>query len=628
MNSEDSKNKRIQLKDLSLPEDLKNLEIQQCKTLCHEVRNILVSTVSKTGGHLASNLGAVELTLALHRNFSSPDDKIIWDVGHQSYTHKILTGRMDKFSTLRQENGIAGFPKPEESKHDTFISGHSSTSISIACGIAEAMKLQGKDNYTVAVIGDGAMTGGMAYEGLNNAGKSNKNLIVILNDNQMSISKNVGSLAKYLTSLRGKEKYLHTKRAVEKTLINIPVVGMPVARGIKNSKDVFRDRLLNNTQCTMFEDMGFIYLGPVDGHDISALDEVLRTAKSYKSPVLVHVSTVKGKGYLPAEKNPGEFHGISRFDIVTGNPEVSLENSYSTVFGKELAEIAGKDERICAITAAMKYGTGLQYFCEKYRERFFDVGIAEEHAVTFSAGLASMGFIPVFAVYSTFLQRAYDQLMHDVSISGVHVVLGIDRAGIVGEDGETHQGMFDVPMLISIPNTVIYSPSCYEELRMCLNQAIFKEKYITAIRYPRGCDKTVFDKSNLNLLYTFTENDNSDILLVSYGRIYDEIYKAQSILNGDGISCSLLKLTKIFPLDNEIIKKSLKYKRIIFFEESYGGISVLFGDNLLENGYKGSYEKVTAEGFVKQASIKSCLEKIGLTCEKIVEFVRKRSFSE
>ncbi|MGN1036706.1 MAG: 1-deoxy-D-xylulose-5-phosphate synthase N-terminal domain-containing protein, partial [Ruminococcus sp.] len=326
MNSEDIKKKRIQLKDLSLPEDLKNLEIQQCKTLCHEVRNILVSTVSKTGGHLASNLGAVELTLALHRNFSSPDDKIIWDVGHQTYTHKILTGRMDKFSTLRQENGISGFPKPEESEHDIFISGHSSTSISVACGVAEAMKLQGKDNYTVAVIGDGAMTGGMAYEGLNNAGKSNKNLIVILNDNEMSISKNVGSLAKYLTSLRGKEKYLHTKRAVEKTLINIPVVGMPVARGIKNSKDAFRDRLLNNTQCTMFEDMGFIYLGPVDGHDIEALDEVLRTAKSYKAPVLVHVSTVKGKGYPPAEKNPGEFHGISRFDIVTGNPEVSLEN--------------------------------------------------------------------------------------------------------------------------------------------------------------------------------------------------------------------------------------------------------------------------------------------------------------
>lgn len=629
MNNEDGKSKRIQLKDLSLPQDLKSLEIPQCKSICREVRNILISTVSKTGGHLASNLGAVELTLALHRNFSSPDDKIIWDVGHQTYTHKILTGRMDKFSTLRQENGISGFPKPEESEHDIFISGHSSTSISVACGISKAMELQGKDNYTVAVIGDGALTGGMAYEGLNNAGKSNnKNLIVILNDNEMSISKNVGSLAKYLTSLRGKEKYLHTKRAVEKTLINIPVVGMPVARGIKNSKDVFKERLLNNTQCTMFEDMGFIYLGPVDGHDIEALDEVLRTAKSYKAPVLVHVSTIKGKGYPPAEKNPGEYHGISRFDIVTGNPEVSSENSYSAVFGKELAELAGQDEKICAVTAAMKYGTGLQYFCEKYRERFFDVGIAEEHAVTFSAGLASMGFIPVFAVYSTFLQRAYDQLIHDASISGVHIVLGIDRAGIVGEDGETHQGMFDVPMLMSVPNTVIYSPSCYEELKMCLHQAIYKEKYITAVRYPRGCDKTVFNKSNLNLSYTFTDNENSDILLVSYGRIYDEVYKAQSILNGDGISCSLLKLTKIFPLSGEIVEKASEYSKIIFFEESYGGISVLFGDLLLEKGYKGEYLKINADGFIKQASVRSCLDKIGLTCEKIVEQVRKRSFEE
>lgn len=629
MNNEDGKSKRIQLKDLSLPQDLKSLEIPQCKSICREVRNILISTVSKTGGHLASNLGAVELTLALHRNFSSPDDKIIWDVGHQTYTHKILTGRMDKFSTLRQENGISGFPKPEESEHDIFISGHSSTSISVACGISKAMELQGKDNYTVAVIGDGALTGGMAYEGLNNAGKSNnKNLIVILNDNEMSISKNVGSLAKYLTSLRGKEKYLHTKRAVEKTLINIPVVGMPVARGIKNSKDVFKERLLNNTQCTMFEDMGFIYLGPVDGHDIEALDEVLRTAKSYKSPVLVHVSTIKGKGYPPAEKNPGEYHGISRFDIVTGNPEVSSENSYSAVFGKELAELAGQDEKICAVTAAMKYGTGLQYFCEKYRERFFDVGIAEEHAVTFSAGLASMGFIPVFAVYSTFLQRAYDQLIHDASISGVHIVLGIDRAGIVGEDGETHQGMFDVPMLMSVPNTVIYSPSCYEELKMCLHQAIYKEKNITAVRYPRGCDKTVFNKSNLNLSYTFTDSENSDILLVSYGRIYDEVYKAQSILNGDGISCSLLKLTKIFPLSGEIVEKASEYSKIIFFEESYGGISVLFGDLLLEKGYKGEYLKINADGFIKQASVRSCLDKIGLTCEKIVEQVRKRSFEE
>lgn len=628
MNNEDGKIKKIQLKDLSLPQDLKNLEISQCRAVCHEVRNILISTVSKTGGHLASNLGAVELTLALHRNFNSPEDKIIWDVGHQSYTHKILTGRMDRFSTLRQEDGISGFPKPEESEHDIFISGHSSTSISVACGIAEAMKLQGKDNYTVAVIGDGAMTGGMAYEGLNNAGKSNKNLIVILNENEMSISKNVGSLAKYLTSLRGKEKYLNTKRAVEKTLVNIPVVGMPVARGIKNSKDIFKDRLLYNTQFTMFDDMGFIYLGPVDGHDIEALDEVLHTAKSYKMPVLVHVNTKKGKGYLPAEKNPGEYHGISRFDILTGNPEVSSENSYSAIFGKELTELAENDERICAVTAAMKYGTGLQYFCSQHRDRFFDVGIAEEHAVTFSAGLASMGFIPVFAVYSTFLQRAYDQLIHDTSISGVHVVFGVDRAGVVGEDGETHQGMFDVPMLVSIPNTVIYSPSCYEELRLCLKQAIYNDKNIAVVRYPRGSDKTVFDKSHLNLTYTFTQNQHSNILLISYGRIYDEVYKAQSILNADGISCDLLKLTKIYPVPDEIIAKSLKYDKIIFFEESNGGISVIFGDMLLENGFKNSYSKVNAEGFIKQASVKRCLDKIGLTCERIVEYVRKKNFKD
>lgn len=624
--SEQVKNEKIQLKDLSLPEELKNLTPMQSRQLCREIRNILVSTVSKTGGHLASNLGAVELTMALHRNFSSPDDKIIWDVGHQAYTHKILTGRLDKFSTLRQEDGISGFPKPDESEHDIFISGHSSTSISVACGVAEAMRIQGKDNYTIAVIGDGAMTGGMVYEGLNNAGKSKNKMIVILNDNNMSISKNVGALAKYLTTIRGTEKYLNTKRVVEKTIVNIPVVGVSMAKGIKNSKDVFKDRLLNDTQCTMFEDMGFIYLGPVDGHNIEELDEVLHTAKSYQQPVLVHVKTVKGKGYPPAEKNPGEYHGISRFDIVTGNPEVSAGDSYSTVFGTELLSLAEKDDRICAITAAMKYGTGLQYFCDKFRERFFDVGIAEEHAVTFSAGLSAMGMIPVFAVYSSFLQRSYDQLIHDASIGKLHIVLGIDRAGIVGEDGETHQGMFDVPMLMTVPNTVIYSPSCYDELRMCLKSAVYNEKYIVAVRYPRGNDTTVFDKTSLNINYTLTENGKSDILLISYGRIYDEVYKAQSILNGDGISCDLLKLTKIFPLKDEIYEKAMKYSKIIFFEESMGGISVLFGDILAEKGYKGSYHKVTADRFIKQASVKRCLEEIGLTCAQITETVRKRSF--
>ena len=412
--------KRVTLSELDLPGDLKNLTINQCSYLCNEIRNILISTVSKTGGHLASNLGSVELTMALHRNFDSPNDKIVWDVGHQAYTHKILTGRADRFSTLRQEGGISGFPKPCESEHDSFISGHSSTSVSVACGIAEAMKLQGRDNYAVAVIGDGAMTGGMFYEAMNNCGRGGvNNIIVILNDNDMSISKSVGALSGYLTSLRNTEKYANTKRAIHRGLDKIPF-GNSIEKGIKDVKNSVKSSMFEKS--TMFEDMGFIYLGPVNGHDLSELDEIIRVAKSYHRPVFIHVKTVKGKGYIPAEQNPGEYHGISKFDIATGNPEVSADNSYSTVFGKELVEFAEKDDRICAITAAMKYGTGLQYFYRRFPERFYDVGIAEQHAVTFAGGLASMGMIPVFAVYSSFLQRSYDQLVHDVSIGNLHVV--------------------------------------------------------------------------------------------------------------------------------------------------------------------------------------------------------------
>ena len=424
---------RVTISELNLPDDLKKLSVQQCWYLCGEIRNMLINTVSKTGGHLSSNLGVVELTLSIHRNFNSPEDKIVWDVGHQAYVHKILTGRADMLSTLRQEGGISGFPKPEESPHDTFISGHSSTSLSVACGIAEAMRIQGKDNYTVAVIGDGAMTGGMVYEAMNNCCYMKSNMIVILNDNNMSISKSVGALEKYLTSLRNTEKYLDAKRRVEKNLTQIPVVGNKVAKGVKQAKDAIKSTILERN---LFEDMGFVYLGPVDGHNLRDLDRTMRMAKSFHIPVFVHVKTVKGKGYLPAEKNPGEYHGISKFDIRTGNPEISAGDSYSTVFGKELLNLAKKDDRICAITAAMKYGTGLQYFGKELPERFYDVGIAEQHAVTFAGGLASMGQIPVFAVYSTFLQRAYDQLIHDIAIGRLHLVLGIDRAGIVGEDGE------------------------------------------------------------------------------------------------------------------------------------------------------------------------------------------------
>ncbi len=617
---------KVTLEELQLPYDLKKLTIAQCNVLCKEIRNILISTVSKTGGHLASNLGAVELTMALHRTFNSPEDKIIWDVGHQAYTHKILTGRLDRFSTLRQEGGISGFPKPEESEHDIFISGHSSTSVSVACGIAEAMELQGKNNYAVAVIGDGAMTGGMFYEAMNNCGRDhNNNLIVILNDNNMSISKSVGSLSKYLTTLRTTEKYVNTKRAVERGLGKIPIVGNSVARGIKNVKDSVKSNILE--QSTMFEDMGFIYLGPVNGHNLSELEEALHVAKSYHQPVFVHVKTIKGKGYIPAEQNPGEYHGISKFDIATGNPEVAAADSYSTVFGKELVRLADKDEKLCAITAAMKYGTGLQFFHFKHPERFFDVGIAEQHAVTFAGGLASMGMIPVFAVYSTFLQRAYDQLVHDVAIGKLHVVLGIDRAGIVGEDGETHQGLLDVPMLTSIPNTVIYSPSCYSEMKMCMKRAIYNEKGLAAVRYPRGSEKVDFSSFHLTTEHLYIREDSSDTLIITYGRLYNEAYNAQKKLKGSGVNCDILKLTKIYPLDNDLGNEICGYKRIVFFEESMGegSISEKVGAILAQHGYSGDYSRVTADGFVKQASVVSCLEKLGLTSEKMAEYIMSRS---
>lgn len=616
---------RVTLAELDLPGDLKSLSLKQCRGLCSEIRKTLITTVSKNGGHLASNLGAVELTMAIHRNFSSPDDKIVWDVGHQCYTHKILTGRYQQFATLRQKGGISGFPKPEESEHDSFISGHSSTSVSVACGIAEAMKMQGSDNYSVAVIGDGAMTGGMFYEAMNNAGKEKDlNLIVILNDNNMSISKSVGAVARYLTSLRNTEKYVRTKRTVEKGLGKVPLVGKGVSKGVKYVKDSVKYKLLE--QSTMFEDMGFIYLGPVNGHSLEELEEVIHVAKSYRRPVFIHVKTQKGSGYAPAEENPGEYHGISKFDIESGNPEVCQSDSYSTVFGRELVSIAEKDDRICAITAAMKYGTGLQFFYHRFPERFFDVGIAEQHAVTFAGGLASMGQIPVFAVYSTFLQRAYDQLIHDIAIGGLHVVLGIDRAGVVGEDGETHQGMYDVPMLTTIPDTVIYSPSCYEELKMCMQKAIYVCKGLAAIRYPRGPENASFNTNYLNTDYLFLRQNKGDILVITYGRIYNEAFLAQKALLGDGLKCDLLKLTKIYPLCHDIIGEIAKYKRIVFFEESCGegSISEMIGDRLVEAGYSGDYSRVAASGFVKQATIAECLDGLGLSAEKMADYIRGR----
>ncbi len=598
------------LNKLRLPQELGNLSIAECEILCKEIRRVIIGTVLKNGGHLSSNLGTVELTVAMHRVFNSPSDKFVWDVGHQVYTHKILTGRYDDFTTLRKENGISGFCRPSESEHDAFISGHSSNSISAALGISEAMKLKGDKHHTVAVIGDGAFTGGLAYEGLNNAGKSDNNLIIILNHNDMSISKNVGAVAKYLTAIRGNTTYIDVKKKVEKLLINTPIIGAPIRNVISVSKTALKSVLYHST---MFEDMGFVYLGPIDGHNIEKIEEALTAAKKLRRPVFVHINTIKGRGYKPAELNPGAFHAVPSTGYNKNNPDNSTKDSFSEQFGKSLCRLAENDERICAITAAMKYGTGLQHFASKYEKRFFDVGIAEQHAVTFASGLAKEGKMPVFAVYSSFLQRSYDQLVHDVAIDNTHIVIAIDRAGFVGEDGETHQGLLDVPMLSTIPNTTIYSPSTYAELNMCLNNAVYSDDGIVAVRYPKGTETTSMYTDD-TASFSISKN-NSQKLAISYGRIVHNLYSIDS--------CDVLKLVKIFPIENEVLNICMEYNEIFFFEESSksGGIGEKLLNMLYSNGYKGKFVITAVEGFVKQSSVESCFKKYNLDSEGMKKII-------
>lgn len=605
------------LRKMKLPKDLKKLDAKQCEALCSEIRQILIDTVSKTGGHLASNLGTVELTLAIHRVFESPKDKIVWDVGHQAYTHKLLTGRYDKFPTLRQEGGLSGFCRPDESEHDAFISGHSSNSVSAALGIATALKLKGSSRHTVAVLGDGAFTGGLVYEGMNNAGKSDTNLIIILNHNEMSISKNVGSIAKYLSTLRTKQSYHKTKNAVEKTLDKTPLVGKPLIRAIKSSKKAVRNVMLGSGS-TFFEDLGFAFVGPLDGHNLEELENGLTAAKLLNKPVVVHVNTVKGKGYAPAEENPGEYHGVGSFEIATGNPDVVPADSFSSVFGKELVSLAKADDRICAITAAMKYGTGLQYFAKSFPDRFFDVGIAEEHAVTFCGGLASQGMLPVFAVYSTFLQRGFDELIHDLAICNTHAVICVDRAGIVGEDGETHQGIFDVSFLSQIPNTTIYSPSCYGELKLCLREAVNAESGITAVRYPKGRSTLIVDENEMNFSMTYNKNGGR-LLVITYGRIFENVLKAQEQLHNSGTVFDTLKLVKIFPIEQKVIDIINSYDAVFFFEESYkyGSISEKYA------AICPNVVSFAINGFVTHGDPHILLDECGLSANKIAARIKE-----
>ena len=605
---------------LKLPQDLKKLSFRQLEALCAEIRSVLIHTVSKTGGHLSSNLGVVELTVALHKTFDAPKDQIVWDVGHQSYTHKILTGRKNKMNTLRQKGGLSGFPKPAESIYDAFIAGHSSTSISVAAGLARAKSLKAEPGFTIAVIGDGAFTGGMAYEALNNAGHYKDRIIVVLNDNEMSISKNVGAFARYLAQIRSKPEYYSTRDKIRKWISAVPLVGKPMAKLVSDSKSYLKEMLYHSN---LFEDFGFEYVGPVDGHDLESLCDAFERAKASDGPVLVHVDTIKGKGYSFAEKQPDAYHGVPQFNAKLGSCE-NRPQDFSAVFGSWIAEAAEKDAKICAITAAMKDGTGLEEFAARYPERFYDVGIAESHAVTFSAGLAHGGLHPVFAVYSTFLQRAYDQVMQDMAIANEHVLLAVDRAGIVGEDGETHQGIFDISFLSSIPGITILSPATYPELRACLDRAMYRCTGPVAVRYPKGREKAF--PAGLHGNEKFQLSEDVDTLLISYGRLAVSCCQAAELLRQKGVDVGVLKLTQLLPYCEELLPMFLKKKSIFFVEEAIeqGSISQMTGNLLLQNGYQGKFfVRAVPNRFLAQASVDEIFEELGWTPQMLAAWVEE-----
>ncbi|MBQ7217953.1 MAG: 1-deoxy-D-xylulose-5-phosphate synthase [Ruminococcus sp.] len=613
------------LSKIKSPADVKAIPEDQIPALCDEIREKLIDVVSVNGGHLSSNLGVVELTVVLHRVFDCPRDSIVFDVGHQCYTHKMLTGRYDRIDTIRQEGGISGFPKRKESPCDAFNAGHASTSISAAFGICKAKALSGDSSYTIAVIGDGSLTGGLAYEGLNNAGRYNKNFIVILNDNKMSISKNVGAMARYLSSARMQPWYLHLKSGTERVLKKIPLLGKPIGDLIKRSKSRFKHILYRHT---IFDKLGLSYYGPVDGHNIEELTNALNTVKRSKDPALLHVVTTKGKGYKFAEKDAASFHGIGSFNIDTGEP-ISSKPNYSCVFGEELCRLAERDKRVCAITAAMRTGTGLVDFSKLYKDRFFDVGIAEEHAITYAAGLAVGGMLPVFAVYSSFLQRGYDQIIHDAAMQWAHVVIGVDRAGVVGEDGETHQGVFDVSMLGAIPGVSILSPCYFDGLRASLSHALYDIEGVVAVRYPRGSEgyrPDDYDVESVN--YDIYGDKNADTLIITYGRLFSEALKAREQLLEKGVNACILKLCRIKPVDPEAVEFAKGFDRIFFFEEGMlsGSVAENFRMLVDEQAYSGSYRvRAINDKYIHHASVAATLSHLGLDAQGMVEMIGEDS---
>ena len=544
------------------PNDIKSLNDAQTQLLCTELREFLLKSVSKTGGHLASNLGAVELTVAIHRVFDTSRDRLVFDVGHQCYPHKILTGRREQFGTLRQYGGISGFPKPRESVHDAFIAGHASNSVSVALGMAKARTLLHEEYAVLALIGDGALSGGLAYEGLNNAGASGEPLIVILNDNGMSISSNVGAVSQHLGMLRTKPAYYEFKKTY-RDVLERSAMGRAVYDFNHHLKTNLKKALLPNS--TMFEDMGFTYLGPVDGHSVEKLTNTLRWAKELRCPVVVHVHTKKGRGYGPAEREPERYHGVGPFDPKLGVPRAHKQD-FSAVFGEELCRMAQTDPKLCAITAAMCDGTGLHDFAGRYPDRFFDVGIAEGHAVAMAAGMAKQGLTPVVAIYSSFLQRGYDQLIHDTALSDLHVVFAVDRAGMVGADGETHHGIFDATFLSDIPNMTVLCPSSFAELRAMLHRAIYEIKGPVAIRYPRGGEGEYRSDSGAANIVLLREGE--DITLCAYGTMINNVLDAADILAGEGISARVIKINAISPLYDSDMRSAVgKTKALLVAEE-------------------------------------------------------------
>lgn len=611
------------LDSIKSPSDLKALSIDQLNVLCSEIRSQLIETVSQNGGHLASNLGTVELTVAIHRCFNSPKDKIVFDVGHQCYTHKMLTGRLDRFSTLRKKDGISGFPRPDESEYDSFLVGHSSTAISAAFGMSQAKNMKNQGGYVIAVVGDGSLSGGLAYEALNNAGRSHDNLIVVLNDNKMSISKNVGAMSRYLALIRSRPHYYQIKDKTLRVLRKIPLVGKPISNGIIKLKSTLKGLIYNST---IFEDMGFFYLGPVDGHNIEKMSNLFNAAKNMRRPVVIHVNTVKGKGYSFAEQQATEFHGVSRFDIETGE-RVPAKDSYSKEFGKAICSFAENDKRVCAISAAMTESTGLADFRRRFKQRFYDVGIAEQHAVTFAAGLSISGMIPIFAVYSTFLQRAYDQILHDAALQHLKIVIGIDRAGIVGEDGETHQGVFDVSFLSAIPGITIYSPCTYHELRYSLKCAIYNDPGVVAVRYPRGSEPQLPDEYKPQPCNYSVFGDSDKICIVTYGREYAAVVDAAMRLKSEGISLKIVKLNRILPIDTGAINAAMISDRLFFFEEGMksGGVADEFALKCMENGYKGDVHISAVDGvFVRHATVAQSLKELRLDADSVYETIKSK----